>query len=409
MYLLKRKLTDQLAKYLFTKEYLLITGARQTGKTSVIRFLGDELRKKGYPVYEFTLEDPMLLNSLDQHPKNLFEIVALNNDKKTFVLIDEIQYLKNPTNFLKYLFDLYNEKLKIIATGSSAFYIDTRFKDSLVGRKMLFELHPLDFDEFLIFKNVQPELIEELGYIRNNPGFKSARRNELQYLLDELLTWGGYPALVLSNDLEYKKNLLRELVNTYVRRDVLEANIERPDKFFILMKLLASRTGKLVNVNELSNTIGISVTATNNYLYVLQKCFHIYLVKPFYNNLKKELVKMPKVYFNDVGLRNMLLGQFDKVSDRLDKGELIENYVFNVLRDKYGSDNINYWRTADNHEVDFIWQKEEGLKYAMEVKFDVKEFNANKYKQFESLYPGMPLRLIAYKADKNENDLLAMV
>jgi predicted AAA+ superfamily ATPase len=403
-----RKLYQPILKQLKEKEYTIITGARQTGKTTILKQLKDNLLEKGENVYYITLEDPAILNVLNNHPENIFQLITLPKIGKAFVLIDEVQYLKAPSNFMKLIYDQYAEKIKIVATGSSAFYLDSKFKDSMAGRKKIFELYTLDFEEFLVFKNPSGELVKEWETIRNNNHYKSLRRREILTLYEEYLTFGGYPAVVLKTELKQKQDLLLELLNSYIKRDMLESNVQNEDKFFQLIVLLANQSGNLLNINELSNTLQLSVTGINNYVHILQKCFHIHLVKPFHNNIRKELTKMPKVYFNDLGLRNIILKQFLPVSQRIDKGELIENYTFTRLRSIYGKDAINYWRTSDGNEIDFIVTESYNNRKAIEVKFSERMFKASKYNKFTSQYPDIPLQLKAYDAIENKNSIIAL-
>jgi predicted AAA+ superfamily ATPase len=322
-------------------------------------------------------------------------------------LIDEIQYLADPTNFLKYNFDLHNEQVKIICTGSSAFYIDQNFKDSLAGRKLIFSLFTLSFDEFLYFKTGDTQLNNELLELRKRPEYLSPQLFRIKQMLNEYLTFGGYPAVVLA-DKERKKNLLAELSQSFLRRDVLESNVRDEEKFFVLTRLLAAQTGGLVNVNQLANSLQLSVTAVENYVQILRKTFHIHLLRPFYSNLKKELTKMPKVYFNDLGMRNVLLNQFPEIETRMDKGELIENYVFTRLRDTCSIEDIRFWRTADGNEVDFVVNTEYQKGFAIECKFDEKAFSKLKYKKFEEVYPNFPLLIKSYLSGNNETSLFSI-
>jgi len=128
-----RDVTIKAKKYLETQEILIFVGARQAGKKTILHQLEKEIKDK--PYFFLNLEDKEIVSLLNLSPKNIFQILPLDLKKKTFIFIDEIQYLKDPINFLKYLYDQYQEKLKLIVSGSSAFYIDRRFKDSLVGRK----------------------------------------------------------------------------------------------------------------------------------------------------------------------------------------------------------------------------------------------------------------------------------
>lgn len=403
-----RKLLPVLINQLNDKEFAVITGARQTGKTTLLEQLSDNLNKERKKVYLLTLEDPAVRSRLNQHPGNLFEFVVRLPEKKIFVLLDEIQYLDDPSNFLKLLYDQYHEQLKIITTGSSAFYIDRKFKDSLVGRKRLFELYTLDFDEFLLFRTGTNDLGTELNQIRSDAGYRSAKRKELEAFFQEYLIYGGYPAVVLADGHQKKIEYLKELTGSFLKRDILESNIQDQEKFYRLLLLLSQQTGSLVNRNELSRILSLSVTAVDNYLYVLEKCFHIHLMKPFYRNIRKELVKMPKLFFHDNGFRSSLLNQFTSLEQRVDKGQVIENYAYIRLRNLYGNDVLRFWRTADGNEIDFIriqsWDKGE----ALEVKFDEKSFQASKYHKFLEAYPGYSVTYRAFHAKQNEHALLAL-
>lgn len=407
MNMLERNILPPILEHLQFKEFAVITGPRQCGKTSLLRLVEDHLQKSGKTSVYLTLEDPAILKRLNEHPGNLLSVLPQTN-QKIFVLIDEIQYLADPTNFLKYNFDLHNETVKIVCTGSSAFYIDQNFKDSLAGRKQIFRLFTLGFDEFLYFKTGDNSLKSEWIEMRKRHEYLSPRQTTIRKLFDEYLTYGGYPAVVLANTVERKKDLLAELAQAFLRRDVLESNVRDEEKFFMLTRLLASQTGGLVNVNQLANTLQLSVTAVENYIHIFRKTFHIHLVRPFFSNITKELTKMPKVYFNDLGMRNMILKQFADVEERLDKGELVENFVFIRLRDTYPIDDIQYWRTADGNEVDFVVSTAFQQGFAIECKFDEKSFSRSKYKKFEQAYPTFPLSAKTYISDIYNNSILLM-
>jgi uncharacterized protein len=405
-----RYLYKTLEKHLTHKNYTVLTGARQVGKTSLLRQLYEHLQKTTDEVFFFNLEDKDLLESLNSDVESVFDrlktvpkkIIDGRSNTRIYLLIDEIQYLKDPTNFLKYLYDEYEYNVKVVATGSSAFYIDKKFRDSLAGRKRLFQLYPLSFSEFLIFKTHQ-QISDELKYMVKEPSYKSAYLTGTRSLLLEYLTYGGYPAVVLEEDRREKEVLLNELKNSYLRRDIIEAGVDKEAKFLILVQLLADQTGSLINNNELGNTLGLNNKTVERYIYILAKCFHIDLVKPFYKNLRKELTKMPKVYFNDIGLRNAILGRFENPLDRMDKGILFENFIYNQLRIKHNEDAIKYWRTASGNEVDFVIEESLDLGYSLEVKWDCKKFNTNKYKKFVSTYSSFPLSCI----DSNNTDILS--
>jgi predicted AAA+ superfamily ATPase len=175
--------------------------------------------------------------------------------------------------------------------------------------------------------------------------------------------------------------------------DILESGINNDLAFYDLFRILASQTGSLVNVNELSSLLRIKNETVENYFSVMQKCFYIVLTKPFFRNLRKELVKMPKVFLLDAGLRNCLINNFQPLSVRNDKGDLWENSVFRILADNYGSDAIHYWRTSAGNEVDFVLSDIEKPK-AIEVKYDKNQITISKYKIFMEAYPDIPLHYI---------------
>ncbi len=405
--MLDRNILPSIFEHLQFKEFAVITGPRQCGKTSVLRLVEGFLRKSGEISVYLTMDDPSILKRFNEHPENLLSVLP-QTDRKIYVLIDEIQYLADPTNFLKYNFDLHSETLKIVCTGSSAFYIDQNFKDSLAGRKQLFKLFTLSFDEFLYFKTGDNSIKSEWLEMKKRPEYLSVKHTTIRHLFDEYLTYGGYPEVVLANTVERKKDLLAELAQAFLRRDILESNVRDEEKFFILTRLLAAQTGGLVNVNQLANTLQLSVTAVENYIHILRKTFHIHLLRPFFSNITKELTKMPKVYFNDLGMRNMLLKQFSEVENRLDKGELIENYIFIRLRDIYSTDDIQYWRTTDGNEVDFVVSTEFQKGFAIECKFDEKSFSKSKYKKFEAAYPNYPLSVKVFQSVNYGSSILLL-
>ena len=148
-----RDITIKAQEYLKDDDILLFTGARQAGKTTILRQLAERVEKKHENLYFLNLEDPDYRSLLNQSPKNLFKIFTIDLKKRNFIFIDEVQYLNDPSNFLKYMYDEYRGRIKLLVSGSSAFYIDRKFKDSLAGRKRIFHVKTLSFREYLRFKN----------------------------------------------------------------------------------------------------------------------------------------------------------------------------------------------------------------------------------------------------------------
>ncbi len=184
---------------------------------------------------------------------------------------------------------------------------------------------------------------------------------ELRKYLYEYLLFGGYPEVVLADDVAEKKRVIKELGTSYARKDAVESNLNIADAYLSILKLLSSRTGSLINANSLSADVAVDGKTIDNYLWVMRKSFHIDLVRPFYRNISSELRKMPKVYFNDLGLRNFFVNNFSPIGLREDKGVLFENYVYLLLKQKYDAENIRYCRTQTKNEVDFVVRGDNGV------------------------------------------------
>ena len=400
-----REIDVKIENHLDKKEYTILTGARQTGKTTLITKLFKELKTSEKNVYYLTLENADVLRDINESPENIFKyalrppapLVQTPKSKRVIVFIDEIQYANNPSHVLKYLYDKYLDNLKVVATGSSAFYLDSSFKDSLSGRKRIFILKTLSFAEYLHFIE-RDDLSDVLQMMRHQPDFISMQKEEILEKFNQYLIYGGYPSVALEPDLNDKVELLKELKNSFLKRDINESGVNNPDAFYKLAMILSSQTGNLVNKNEFSNTLGIDNKTIDRYLFVLQKCFHIELIKPFSQNLRKELTKMPMIYFYDSGMRNSLLNRFFEFDLREDRRQLLENFVFRRLNEKYDTDDIRFWRTTDNKEIDFIIDSSEG-RFAYEVKFSCKQKKGNASKIFLEHYPDFSYKTISYDFD----------
>ena len=386
---MKRNLFTTLQKHLKEKEFTILTGARQAGKSTLLKQLEDDCKQSGIPTVFLNLENKSILTELNKSPLALLHFLP-ETVQRIIVFIDEIQYLDDPSNFLKLLYDEYAFKLKIVATGSSAFYIDNNFKDSLAGRKRVFTLYTCSFDEYLLLKG-KTELLDEVKRLSHQKGAKSVHLSALEVEWNNYIVYGGYPAVVLESDTEEKKQRLNELKDSFVKRDILESGVKNETAFYLLFRILADQSGNLLNINELSTTLRIKAETVENYLFILQKCFHIALIKPFYRNLRKELTKMPKVYLLDTGLRNCLLNNFEPLPFRQDKGALWENVYFRLLLNIYPLEELFYWRTSAGNEVDFVVPNISNP-YAVEVKYDQSAIKTSKYKLFTENYPDIPLQ-----------------
>lgn len=324
----------------------MILGPRQSGKTTLILKLKEELEKKGNQTLYFNL-DRLEDREFFQTQKTLLEKIKFElGEERVFIFIDEIQRLKNAGLFLKGLHD-YHSPYKFIITGSGSLELKEDIVEPLTGRKKIFHLYPLSFAEFFQFKTNRE--IKEFGK------FYKFSEHEAERILDEYLVFGGYPKAVLAKTKSGKKEVLQEIYSSYLEKDVKALlGVEKDLAYQHLLKYLAAETGSLFNKSEVSRDLGIHIKTLNRYLYFLEKTFVIKIIRPFYKNPTKELIKMPRIYFLDQGLRNFLVGRLTPFFQRDDKGKIFENFVFRQLLDKEPVFGIWFWRTSRGAEVDFI-------------------------------------------------------
>ena len=380
----RRKLIDEIVKYLKSKEIIVIYGPRQVGKTSVLKYLIKHYIRKN--AFYFDLELPNLLELCNKGAERVFEYLiqkGADEKSKIFLIIDEIQYLDDPSRFLKIMHDHYT-LIKLIVSGSSTFEIKKKFKESLAGRTINFELYPLSFEEFLIFKNKNYKLNEENDEIINK---------ELVGLAEEYIRFGGYPKIVLENSEEKKQAFLGQIINTYVRKDIRDiGDIRNISVFNKLLELLASQSGQILNILEISNTLKINRETLMAYMDLLENTFIIKRISPFHKNLRSELSKNPKIFFLDTGMMHLLwLKEFPKVV----LGNSFETFVFLELIKT--NKKINFWRTTNKQEIDFIIQDKK--LYAIEVKLNFQNVD-NKSLKFFSVNYKSKIETIGLKGEK---------
>ncbi|MFH1415980.1 MAG: ATP-binding protein [Elusimicrobiota bacterium] len=343
-----RKIVDQILKYIDDTEIIAIHGSRQVGKTSVMHYIIDNhIAKKaiGSNILYMDLEDFALLDICNRGTDEVIKYIKSKGadlTKRVYLLIDEVQYLENPSSFLKLFHDRYKENVKLIVSGSSSFLIKKKFKDSLVGRTIDFELFTLDFKEFLEFKGLSYDLAYPAEAIYR----------ELLPLYEEFIIYGGYPAIVLEEDAAKKETKLKQIINTYIKKDIRDVgSIRDINKFNNLLRILAAQSGSLVNMAELSNTVGISKNTIDEYIFIMESTYIVRRVPPFHKNIRNELTKMPKMFFEDTGMLNILINTtFSKVVT----GMLFETGMYSLLRKNINLENIYFWRTIKGHEIDFV-------------------------------------------------------
>jgi len=367
-----RLLEKEILRYLPEKEALIILGARQVGKTSLMLRMKSKIEKE-VPCFYFDLEKPQDLERVEAGCEEFLqylEIRGANKKKRNVVFIDEIHYLSEPAKFIKLMVDHYSSRIKLVASGSSSLEIKRKFKESMVGRKFSFHLYPLSFYEFLVFKK-RDDLAKLLpkSPFQNLPQEDRTRffaEDYKRYFL-EFLIFGGYPRVAISRDVELKRKVLEEITTSYILKDVRSLfQIKDMAKFNRLVKLLAINSGNLLNINSLSSAVGLSQYLASQYITVLENTYLVELLSPYFTNRKKEVVKAHKVYFVDSGLRNYLIGNLDFTEERQDIGALLEGAVFLGFKRRSGKTKLCFWRTQNKAEVDFILEDTQKL-YPLEV------------------------------------------
>lgn len=360
---IKREIFNELVVHLNTKEISLIVGPRQAGKTTIMTQLLDYLNQKG--------EATLFLN-LDYEADKIFfqsqEALIRKIDlelgrKKGFVFIDEIQRKKDAGLFLKGLYDL-GLPYKFIVSGSGSLELKEKIHESLAGRKRMFELGTVSFQEFVNFKT-------EYRYSQKMAEFFDLEKEKALAFLMEYLNFGGYPRVILESKLTEKTKLINEIFRSYVEKDIAYfLGVNRADAFNLLIQILASQTGQIIKYAKLAEECGISVATLKNYLWYAEKTFSIKILLPYFRNKHKEIIKAPSAYFYDLGLRNFSLGLFGNLTQPNQLGFVFQNFVANRLAEKNAntSKNLNFWRTIDRAEVDFVLSDSE-INLPVEVKY----------------------------------------
>lgn len=358
--MIKRKLFVELKTHLQKKEISFIVGPRQAGKTTLMLLLKEYLEKKGKKTLFLNLDIEQDKEFFTSQAKLIRKIELELGKKRGFVFIDEIQRKENTGLFLKGIYDM-NLPYKFIVSGSGSVELKEKIHESLTGRKRIFELSTLSFEEFTNFKT-------EYRYEKKLSDFYVVESSKAQELLEEYLNFGGYPRIVMEDELTEKQKLINEIYQSYIERDISYLlKIHKTDAFSNLVKLMATQIGNLVNLTELSSTLGISTKTVKEYLWYLEKTFIVQKVTPYFKNIRKEITKSPIFYFYDLGLRNFASGSFGSLRDA---GFIFENFIFNILKEKMSisPSKVCFWRTKDKAEVDFVIELGKDL-LPIEVKY----------------------------------------
>lgn len=348
----RREVLNEILSWIEEPEILILTGARQVGKTSIVYLIIDELlrRKVAQPedLYFFNL-DLVGFSDFFADQGAFLRFLEQSRTRRAFLFVDEVQRLKDPGVFFKGIQDL-PIPIKIILTGSSSLDIKAKTTEALTGRKKVFRIAPLSFREYLEASDAKVT-ISELDQDSYLPHL-----NVINEHLEQYAQWGGYPAVVLTVEPEKKIQRLEEIYTSYLEKDISGfLRIENLAAFRKLATLVASQQGALVNIQELSATLGIHRDTVARYLDYMEATFITTRLTPFFSNPRSELSKMPKVYFTDSGLRNFALGRLGSEVRPLSSGPTMEALALNALVHQYPYARIvNFWRTTSGAEVDFV-------------------------------------------------------
>lgn len=358
--MISRVIQGKIERCLFKKKAIVVYGARQVGKTSLIQSLQEKLGDANCSY--LNCDEPDVRDSLTNISSTHLRALV---GKKKVVFIDEAQRVKNIGLTLKLFVDNFRDK-QVVATGSSSFDLSNQIAEPLTGRTYEFHLHPFSL----------AELSQRYSTL------------EIQRLLERRIIFGMYPEIEQRPD-EAEK-LLKSLAGSYLYKDVLQfQSIKRPELLDKLLTALALQIGNEVSFNELATMLSVNKETISNYIQLLEKSFVVFRLSPFSRNLRNELTKLRKVYFYDTGIRNAILNNFSPLEKRNDVGALWENFMVSE-RMKYNTNsdvNVNtyFWRTHQQQEIDYL--EERGGKIAA---FEFKWRNSRKKapRLFLETYPG---------------------
>ena len=359
--MIKRDLLSAVIDACFKGKIILLLGARQVGKTTLLK---EVVKQFNEPSVWLNADESDVLEAFSNAGTStqLLQLIGANNK---LVIIDEAQQIPDIGKKLKLLYDNYPQ-IQIIATGSSSFELQNNMSEALTGRKKTFYLYPISYKETVGYSSIL----------------------EAKRMLDTRLIYGLYPEVV--NNPGDEKEILVEIANSYLYKDILQIEgIRKPAHIDNLLRALAFQVGNEVSYSELSRMVGNIDTATvEKYLDLLEKAFVIFKLSALSRNLRNEIKKGKKYYFYDNGIRNVLISNFSIPEMRMDKGALWENFLISerLKNNHYNKRYVNsyFWRTHDRAEIDYI-EEEDGVLNAFEIKWKDKKVNFPN--SFRDAYP----------------------
>jgi predicted AAA+ superfamily ATPase len=334
--MITRLIENKIKEALFKGKVLLLYGARQVGKTTLVKQLVSEISNSLY----LNCDEPDIRVALENQTSTALKAFI---GQKTFVVIDEAQRVPNIGLTLKLLIDQFPE-VQCLATGSSAFELMGSVKEPLTGRKKEFTLYPISFEE-----------------LKHHSSALEAGR-----LLERRMIVGCYPEVIQLEGTE-AEDAIRDLASSYLYKDILMFNrIRNSDGLVKLVQALALQLGQEVSPTELSQLLGMDKNTVTSYIRILEQSFVVFRLPSYNKNLRNELKRSQKIYFCDNGIRNAVINQFSPLALRQDIGALWENFMLSE-RLKYQTNmlkrvNRYFWRTHSQQEIDYIEEGDGPLK-----------------------------------------------
>lgn len=329
----QRQIFSVLSKHLENTEAIVITGMRRVGKTTILNQLFQIIPSKNKAFFDF--ENPLhrkkfenidydgILDDLSEY--------GISKNERAYIFLDEIQNLPKISSVIKYLIDHY--QTKFFVTGSSSYYLKNLFPESLSGRKYIFEVFPLTFLEFLIFKNKEP--------VKNKKNIINF--HEKMQLYKEYMSWGGFPQVILEQNVDNKKRLLENIFKSYFENVETLADFRELGTLRDLIILLANQIGSKTDVAKLASVLKVSRNTIYSHLNFLEATYMVKLLPQFSKSYFRQAAGSKKVYFCDTGLANFL--------GRISEGQLFEQSIFQNLRTTH---ELTYYEKTLSTEIDFI-------------------------------------------------------
>lgn len=336
---------------------VIILGARQVGKTTLVREIEHKFTEKQQKV--------LYLNCDIEEQKNVINTTSIALLKQLLqnvevLFIDEAQRLDNPGLTIKIVHDNFPQ-IKVLVTGSSSFELQNKLSDPLTGRIFNFTLFPLSFHEILNYQHKEENSV--------------LLKQQANALIPSVLTYGLYPAVYQENDPLKKQRLLIQITESYLFKDILSfQKVRNSQAIQNLARALAYQIGSEVSDAELANRLGIDRKTVSSYIDILEQAFVIIRLAPYSKNPRREIGGKYKIFFLDLGIRNALIGDFNDPNIRADKGFLWENFLILERMKAYANENkkllhYNFWRNYDGAEVDYLEKPLSGELHAYEFKY----------------------------------------